>query len=398
MSSEEELQITSSEEELQITSSEEELQITSSEEELQITSREEELQITSREEELQITSREEELQITSREEELQITSREEELQITSREEELQITSSEEELQITSREEELQITSREEELQITSREEELDVTSSEEELHIRPFDVVSGKGFLQVAQTLINIGAKYGAVDADAIIPHRQTVCDRTKQKAAAGKEKLSEEIQKVLEHSGIVVTTDMRTDEFNKRAYTDLSCHYIDEKWPLESCVLATVEFDSNLKKNVSDQGPNIKAALWTYHWVPCSAHTLNTVLRHTLSERNAPEGIKDVLEMIDTCKSLVMFLKRTSAVASLTHTVIQECEVRWNSKVDMMESIQKQYSDIRQLLEDKGQLLQIEGIFQDQLTHSIEFFTLFNLYINELEGEKYPTIHMVLL
>lgn len=78
----------------------------------------------------------------------------------------------------------------------------------------------------------------------------------------------------------------------------------------------------------------------------------LNMVLRHTFSERNAPEGIKDVLEMIDKCKSLVTFLKRTGAVASLAHTVIQECEVRWNNKVDMMESILKQYSDIRQLLQ----------------------------------------------
>lgn len=39
-----------------------------------------------------------------------------------------------------------------------------------------------------------------------------------------------------------------------------------------------------------------------------------------------------------------------------------------------------------------------MEGIFQDQLMHLIEFLTLFKLAINELEGEKYPTIHMVLL
>ncbi len=55
------------------------------------------------------------------------------------------------------------------------------------------------------------------------------------------------------------------------------------------------------------------------------------------------------------------------------------------------MESILKQSSDIRQLLEDKGQLHRMEGIFQDQLMHLIEFLTLFKL-------EKYPTIHMVLL
>lgn len=52
-----------------------------------------------------------------------------------------------------------------------------------------------------------------------------------------------------------------------------------------------------------------------------------------------------------------------------------------------MLESILKQYSDIRQLLEDK-----------DQLMHLVEFLTLFKLAINKLEGERYPTIHMVLL
>ncbi len=100
----------------------------------------------------------------------------------------------------------------------------------------------------MAQKLIQIGAKYGAVDSDAILSHCQTVCERAKQQAAAGKEKLSEAIQKVLAYSGIAVTTDMWTDEFNKRTYTVLTCHYINKKWPLESRIMATVEFDSHLK------------------------------------------------------------------------------------------------------------------------------------------------------
>ncbi|KAF1377848.1 hypothetical protein PFLUV_G00205000 [Perca fluviatilis] len=288
------------------------------------------------------------------------------------------------------------------------------------LDMRPFDIVSGKGFVQVAQTLINIGATYGAVDANGVIPHRQTVCDRAKQRAAADKEKLSEVIHKVIEDGGIAVT--MSTDEFNKRAYTVLTCHYISEKWHLDSHILATVEFDCPLKKTsenirdqvtsvllnygipgekvffVSDQGPNIKAALQPYHWIPCSAHILNTVLRQTFSEKSAPEGIKDVLTLLDNCKSLVTFLKRTGVVASLTHTVIQECEVRWNSRVNMLEAVLKTYSDIRKLLEDKDQLHRMEGIFEEQLSHLIEFLTLFKLAINELEGERHPVIHTVLL
>lgn len=87
----------------------------------------------------------------------------------------------------------------------------------------------------------------------------------------------------------------------------------------------------------VSYQGSNIKAILWLYHWI--------TVLRHTFSTKGDSEsdGIEDVVDMINYCKELVAYLKRTGAIASLKHTVNQECDVRWNSKVTMLESIQKQ-------------------------------------------------------
>ncbi|XP_061827849.1 zinc finger protein 618-like [Nerophis lumbriciformis] len=101
---------------------------------------------------------------------------------------------------------------------------------------------------------------------------------------------------------------------------------------------------------------------------------------------------------MIDYCKELVAFLKRTGAVAGLKHTVNQECDVRWNSKVLMLESIQKQYQDIRELLRSKDQQHRLDGIHQDQLAHLIEFLTLFKSAISELEGEHHPTVQMVLL
>lgn len=126
----------------------------------------------------------------------------------------------------------------------------------------------------------------------------------------------------------------------------------MNEDWHLENHILATVEFDSNLKKTgenlhdqitsvlttygispdkivfFSDQGLNIKVALRNYHQIPCSVHNLNTVLKHTFREKNQPEGIWDVVKVIDHFKSLVAYLKRSSAVASLKH-----CDSRmWGS------------------------------------------------------------------
>ena len=73
--------------------------------------------------------------------------------------------------------------------------------------IRPFDIVSGNGFHGLAQGLINIGARYGRVDASSVLPHRQTVCDHAKKTAKEKKEILSKEVNTAL-GCGIAVCAD----------------------------------------------------------------------------------------------------------------------------------------------------------------------------------------------
>ncbi|ROI78674.1 Transposable element Hobo transposase [Anabarilius grahami] len=201
--------------------------------------------------------------------------------------------------------------------------------------LRPFDIVSGEGFTKVAQGLINIGARYGSVDANGVLPHRQTVCDRAKKQAMVEKEALSVVLKSAVhDNGGVAIMTDMWTEDFNRRSYTVLTCHYITEDWKLASRVMCTVEFDCTLPKTainiheqineqlcsygisfdqvvlVSDQGSNIKAALKHYHWKPCAAHVLNTILKHTFSGSD----IEEVTEMIDACKGIVKYLKKASA------------------------------------------------------------------------------------
>lgn len=57
----------------------------------------------------------------------------------------------------------------------------------------------------------------------------------------------------------------------------------------------------------VSDQGPNIKDVLKNFKGIPCLAHVLNTVLRHTFDERDATV-MEEVMEQIDLCKQLVTY------------------------------------------------------------------------------------------
>lgn len=95
------------------------------------------------------------------------------------------------------------------------------------------------------------------MDASSALPHRQTVCDRAKATAKEKKKEiLSKKINKALD-CGIGITTDMWTDEFNKRAYTAFTGHFINDDWKLESCVVSTAEFDYSEKDSAQHPGAN---------------------------------------------------------------------------------------------------------------------------------------------
>ena len=99
-----------------------------------------------------------------------------------------------------------------------------------------------------------------------------------------------------------------------------------------------------------------------------------------------------------DKCKSLVTYIKKSGVSANLAHAVMQECETRWNSKVAMMQSVIKQYSDIQKAMEDKGQEHRMDGIQLDVMKTLTQFLLLFKEASEELEGDTYPTIHQVVL
>ncbi|KAG1953590.1 zinc finger BED domain-containing protein [Pimephales promelas] len=247
---------------------------------------------------------------------------------------------------------------------------------------------------------------------------------RNVTKAVKGRQKPEESWPKysIRVHGWAAITTDMWTDEFNKRAYTAFTGHFINDDWKLESRVISTAEFDSTLKKTahnihdqiikelhdfgiepahmskvmfVSDQGANIKAALRSYKWIPC----INIVLKHTFDVKETmPTYMRDVSDVITKCKSLVTYLKKSGTVVQLPHTVTQECETWWNSKVAMVQSVSKQYREIQEALQEKDQLHRMDGIQLDVLNTVTEFLLPFKTASEEMEGDAYPTIQLVVL
>ncbi|KAH7953537.1 hypothetical protein HPB49_009655 [Dermacentor silvarum] len=174
--------------------------------------------------------------------------------------------------------------------------------------MRPFDVVCDKGFLSLADELIAVGARHGIVPAKYVLPHPTTVSRKVAEVAGALRESLKPDIHQAMEERRCACTVDMWTDDYGKVAYTSATVHYITKKLELISLDLFTSDFPpekktgENIRKEivrrcekigyeetmlekvvfVTDQGAKIITALRTFSRMNCSAHILNTILRHT--------------------------------------------------------------------------------------------------------------------
>ncbi|KAG1957223.1 zinc finger BED domain-containing protein RICESLEEPER 2-like [Pimephales promelas] len=113
--------------------------------------------------------------------------------------------------------------------------------------IRSFHTVAGRGFINLAQDLINVGATYGRVSVDSVLPDPTTISRRCKETAASKRQALVKEISEIMSDITVGMTTDMWT-----------TCHYITPDFLLRSRVLTTAMFPPEEAKT----GDNIQREL----------------------------------------------------------------------------------------------------------------------------------------
>ncbi|KAK3917303.1 Transposable element Hobo transposase, partial [Frankliniella fusca] len=248
--------------------------------------------------------------------------------------------------------------------------------------LRPLDCVKNKGFINLIQAAIDIGSRYGRVDATKLVPCPSTVQKYVENEAEKVRLELSEEVQPLMEKDKVAGTTDCWTDDNKKEKYLVVTLHYIKE-WLLQSRFLHTITLPHGescsaenllilLKrcftecsidpallekvKWVSDSGSDIKKALEEFCWLYCAAHALNIVLRTALSIKLS-DVVKGALNNSETAKQLITeanawvkevrakfskskvavkdFKLRTSVEASQSNVAMLKCIVKHREKVN---------------------------------------------------------------
>jgi len=120
--------------------------------------------------------------------------------------------------------------------------------------LRPFETVAGDGFVALAQAFISVGVKYCQVSAKDVIPHPTTVSRRVTDVAAkVRQETVMPEIRNCFNKCGGGITTDMWTESYRQLGYITVTVHYITEEWKLVERVVATREFDPDIRHTGAD-------------------------------------------------------------------------------------------------------------------------------------------------
>ena len=230
---------------------------------------------------------------------------------------------------------------------------------------RPYAIVDGDGFKQLATKLINIGATYGKIaNVDDVLPCATTVSRHLSSVVSTAKERLIEQLESVKQFG---VTTDAWTHQHTNDSYVTVTVQYVEDAdgWYVRSQTLATrIDNDRHTADNVcslvksileefgalrtanvyiTDNASNMKAAFRDTTWLGCACHNLNLVLSHGLNDKNTGEdcGVpQEVTELVDACKEVVQLAKRSKLNSQLETTLKQCVMTRWNSVLTTLKSV----------------------------------------------------------
>lgn len=284
--------------------------------------------------------------------------------------------------------------------------------------LRSFNIIKGKGFQELAQSLVSLGNRCGDIDVKDILPDPTTISRNINHVAQNLRDEVKEELRKTVYNWGGAVTLDMWTEDFKKNSYLCMTIHYVDDNWDLIERVLHTTVWDSNLKKTgeniksvviqnlekyglgeqfqsliyVTDRGPNMVAALKNNVRLSCIAHILNNILEKTM-DRNTQFS-----DMINASKSLVKFFKQSGLQNKLTKTLKASVDTRWNSTFSMLKSIADVYSEVKELLSQRKEESKLIEIRQPCLLKLISFLEKFKIASDEIEATKRPTLFLVII
>lgn len=140
----------------------------------------------------------------------------------------------------------------------------------------------------------------------------------------------------------------------------------------------------------VTDRGSNMVAAFNQFDHIYCINHLLNNVVEKSIKQ------VDEIAELCNMCSKVAKYFKNSGENSNLDTSLKSFCPTRWNTVFYLFDSIEKNWLQIGNILQQKNELQRIENINISLIKGIIKLLKPFEEASKTLEGEKYATIHLV--
>jgi hypothetical protein len=282
-----------------------------------------------------------------------------------------------------------------------------------------FRSVENPGLINLLQTCVDFGAKYGKIDIKRSLTKRNSVSRETSVMSSQVKERLKDILQQPVIDGTVSVSLDMYTDDYRKFAYLDVHSCWITQDFETRHALLAVRHFGteahtgSNIEKAVSqimteyglkiedtpattDHGANVVAALKNSVRLDCLCHRLHTVMEGAW--RETKEGDRDALTYENAISDLCRFAKQATGIQEqLTTSLKHGGNTRpWLAMYRRAESVEKSYESLVKVLTDKSRLELIANVSRVLNKEIMEITFSVKGVFESLEKINEPTLQLV--
>lgn len=241
-----------------------------------------------------------------------------------------------------------------------------------------FRSVEHKGLIELLQTCVDFGSKYGKFDITESMLKRNTISRETAVLADQVKAKIIEQIKSSVDDGTLSLCLDMYTDDYRKKSYLDIHASWIERDFTIQHSAIAVRHFGSEAHTAVNisavitgildeysipeldtpvttDHGSNIVAALRNSIRLDCSCHRLHTVLE--TAWRDTRHDNSDAAAYETAVSELCRFVKQSTGVQEqLPKSLKHSGDTRpWVSLYRSAESVESSYEALVTVLSSKS-------------------------------------------
>ena len=129
-----------------------------------------------------------------------------------------------------------------------------------------------------------------------------------------------------------------------------------------------------------------MKSAFVNEIWFACSSHDLDLVQSHTFDKMKTIADLEEVNALMFHSKELVTFVKRSEIQRELKTNLKQSIDVRWDSRLLLLQSIKSNYEELKNIAEVNDRVEEhLIHINYELLCDLIELLATFHKYSLDL-------------